>query len=232
MVKFTIRLLIVILVTLSITNKVNAGWYDTASDMHKEWAKEYHTEEDSVRYTNIHNDVIGHDIKLKFGTLKFPGIVMQKSLTSKSKNFAEVIGAQEIAYNGNTFHSIVVDHSKCYVNYEFSDCGQDMGSSRTELITKSSAYNFSEGKEAWINYAVLPAYNMIFKNTSRKDDIISATYLFLTLLNQQHFPLFDKSWRPCYKNDYEMREKFIELQNHKSEHSLSKMSQNLHYFTL
>ena len=168
MVKFTKWLSIVIMVTLSITSQVKAGWYDTASDMHKEWAKEYHTEEDSVRYTNIHNDVIGHDVKLKFGTLKFPGIVMQKSLTSKSKNFAEVIGAQEIAFNGNTFHSIVVDHSKCYVNYEFSDCGQDMGSSRTELITKSSAYNFSEGKEAWINYAVLPAYNIIFKNTSRR----------------------------------------------------------------
>tara|TARA_E500000081_G_scaffold152386_1_gene184478 strand:+ start:130 stop:1140 length:1011 start_codon:yes stop_codon:yes gene_type:complete len=168
--KFTTRLTIAIMalmVMLSISNQAKAGWYETASEMHKEWAKEFHTEKDSVRYTNVHNDVIGHNVKLKFGTLKFPGIVMQKSLTSKSKNFAEVIGANEIAYNGNTFHSIIVDHSKCHTNHEFSDCDQSMGSSRTELITKSSAYNFTEGKEAWINYAVLPAHNIIFDNRSR-----------------------------------------------------------------
>tara|TARA_B100001113_G_scaffold131749_1_gene107754 strand:+ start:1400 stop:2413 length:1014 start_codon:yes stop_codon:yes gene_type:complete len=169
--KFTTRLTIAIMalmVVMSITNQAKAKtWYDTASDMHKEWAKEFHTEKDSVRYTNIHKDVIGHNVKLKFGTLKFPGIHMQRSLTSKSKNFAEVSGAEEIAYNGNTFHSIVVDHSKCHRNNEFSDCGQGMGSSRTELVTKDSQYNFLEGTEGWINYAVLPAHNIMFNNTSR-----------------------------------------------------------------
>lgn len=162
----TLTILLAVMITLS--SNANAGWYETASKMHKEWAKEFHTEKDSVRYTNVHSDVIGHDVKLKFGTLKFPGINMQKSLTSKSKNFAEVIGANEIAYNGNTFHSIIVDHSKCHTNHEFSDCDQDMGSSRTELITKSAAYNFKEGTEGWINYAVLPAHNILFNNTSRR----------------------------------------------------------------
>jgi hypothetical protein len=166
--KTLIALTVLLAVMITLSSNANAGWYETASTMHKEWAKEYHTEKDSVRYTNVHSDVIGHNVKLKFGTLKFPGINMQKSLTSKSKNFAEVIGAQEIAYNGNTFHSIVVDHSKCHKNHEFSDCGQDMGSSRTELITKSSAYNFKEGTEGWINYAVLPAHNILFNNTSRR----------------------------------------------------------------
>ena len=155
------------IVMLTLSSIAKAGWYETASDMHKKWANKYHTEKDSVRYTNVHTDVIGHDVKLKFGTLKFPGIIMQKSLTSRSRNFAEVIGAPEIAYNGNTFHSVIVDHSKCHVSIKFSDCGQSMGSSRTELITRSSAYNFIEGSEAWINYALLPAHNMIFDNRKR-----------------------------------------------------------------
>ena len=165
--KTLIALTVLLAVMITLSSNAKAGWYETASVMHKEWAKEYHTEKDSVRYTNVHNEVIGHNVKLKFGELKFPGIVMQKSLTSKSRNFAEVIGAPELAYNGNTFHSIIVDHSKCHKNHEFSDCGQTQGSARTELITKSSAYNFREGTEGWINYAVLPAHNILFNNRSR-----------------------------------------------------------------
>lgn len=169
--KFTTRLTIAIMalmVVLSITNQAKAeGWYDTASKLHKKWAKEFHTEKDSVRYTNIHNEVIGHNVKLKFGTLKFPGIDMQRSVNSDPKNFAEVIGAPEIAYNGNTFHSIIVDHSKCKIKEGFSDCGQTQGSSRTELISKKSNYTFKEGTEKWINYAVLPAHNILFNNRGR-----------------------------------------------------------------
>ena len=169
--KFTTRLTIAIMammVILSVANQAKAeGWYDTASKLHKKWAKEFHTEKDSVRYTNIHNEVIGHNVNLDFGTLEFPGIDMQRSLDSKSTNFAEVIGAPEMAYNGNTFHSIIVDHSKCYKKSDFSDCGQTQGSSRTELITKKAKYNFKEGTEGWINYAVLPAHNILFNNRSR-----------------------------------------------------------------
>ena len=45
---------------LTLSSIAKAGWYETASDMHKKWANKYHTEKDSVRYTNVHTDVIGH----------------------------------------------------------------------------------------------------------------------------------------------------------------------------
>lgn len=65
---------------------------------------------------------------------------------------------------------------------------------------------------------------MSFKNTSRKDDMVSATYLFLTLLNHNHFPGFDNEWTAHYENEDDMREKFLELQAHKEHFSLFKMS--------
>ncbi len=162
-----ITLALTTLMLTGINNIAKANWYETGSKDHKKWAKEYHTEKDAVRYTNIHNQVIGHNVKLDFGTLDFPGISMQRSLNSNPNNFAEVIGAPEVAYNGDTFHSIIVDHSKCYKKADFSDCGQTQGSARTELITKSAKYNFKEGTEGWINYAVLPAHNILFNNRSR-----------------------------------------------------------------
>jgi hypothetical protein len=162
-----ITLALTTLMLTSISNIAKAGWYDDASKLHKKWAKEFHKQSDKDRYTSIHELVIGHNVNLDFGTLKFPGINMERSLKSESNNFAEVIGAPEIAYNGETFHSIIVDHSKCKIKEGFSDCGQTQGSARTELIAKGSNYTFKEGTEKWINYAVLPAHNILFNNRGR-----------------------------------------------------------------
>ena len=159
-----ITLALTTLMLTSISNIAKAGWYDDASKLHKKWAKEFHKQSDKDRYTSIHELVIGHNVNLDFGTLKFPGINMEKSMKSESKNFAEVIGAEQIAYNGKTFHSVIVDHSKCKIKEGFSDCGQTQGSARTELISTKSNYTFKEGTEKWINYAVLPAHNILFNN--------------------------------------------------------------------
>ena len=127
------------MVMLSISNQAKAGWYDTASKDHKKWAKEFYQVKDKDKYTNVHETLLSDDIKLKFGYIKFPGIEMKSSLKSGKNNFAEVIGAQEIAYNGETFHSIIVDHSKCYKGEWGNDCGSSGGSSRSEL--KAKGYN-------------------------------------------------------------------------------------------
>ena len=65
---------------------------------------------------------------------------------------------------------------------------------------------------------------MSFKNTSRKDDLVSATYLFLTLLNHNHFPGFDNEWTFHYAKEDEMWDKFLELRAHKEKFSLSSLS--------
>ena len=38
------------------------SWYQTAANLHKEWAKTYHTVGDLERYTNIHKSIIGKDV--------------------------------------------------------------------------------------------------------------------------------------------------------------------------
>ena len=80
---------------------------------------------------------------------------------------AEINGAEHFAYSGNTFYSVTVDQSKCNRNTDgFSDCKQDSGSSRVELIAKG--WTFTEGEEHWMSYAVLPANNILFNNPSRR----------------------------------------------------------------
>ena len=49
---------------------------------------------------------------------------------------AEVIGAENFAYNGKTFHSFTADYSKCKRKEKQNDCIHHNGSVRTELTTK------------------------------------------------------------------------------------------------
>ena len=56
------------------------SWYQTAANLHKEWAKTYHTVSDIERYTNIHKLVIGKVVELKPGKVSFPGYHKQVSL--------------------------------------------------------------------------------------------------------------------------------------------------------
>ena len=49
------------------------SWYQTAANLHKEWAKTYHTVSDLERYTSIHKLIIGKDVELKPGKVSFPG---------------------------------------------------------------------------------------------------------------------------------------------------------------
>ena len=146
------------------------SWYQTAANLHKEWAKTYHTVSDLERYTNIHKLVIGKDVKLKPGKVSFPGWKTNLSMNVKVKDgaMAEIIGAEDFAYNGKTFNSFTADYSKCKKKEKQNDCTHHFGSVRTELTSKND-WTFTEGTEKWINYAMMPANNMLFpKNHERK----------------------------------------------------------------
>ena len=146
------------------------SWYQTAANLHKEWAKTYHTVSDLERYTNIHKLVIGKDVELKPGKVSFPGWKTSLSMNVKVKDgaMAEIIGAEDFAYNGKTFNSFTTDYSKCKKKEKQNDCTHHFGSVRTELTSKND-WTFTEGTEKWINYAMMPANNMLFpKNHERK----------------------------------------------------------------
>ena len=146
------------------------SWYQTAANLHKEWAKTYHTVSDIERYTNIHKLVIGKDVELKPGMVPFPGWKTSLSMNVKVKNgaMAKVIGAEDFAYNGKIFHSFTADYSKCKKKEKQNDCTHHFGSVRTELTSKDD-WTFTEGTEKWIHYAFMPARNMLFpKNPHRK----------------------------------------------------------------
>ena len=165
--------LIYILLPLFILKPLLAdeSWYQTAANLHKEWAKTYHKVSDLERYTNIHKLVIGKDVELKPGKVSFPGYPNQVSLKTKVSNgaMAKVIGAADFAYNGKVFNSFTADYSKCLKKDKQNDCTHHFGSVRTELVSKGSKMTFTEGTEKWINYAIMPANNMLFlKNHERK----------------------------------------------------------------
>ena len=146
------------------------SWYQTAANLHKEWAKTYHTVSDIERYTNIHKLVIGKDVELKPGMVPFPGWKTSLSMNVKVKNgaMAKVIGAEDFAYNGKIFHSFTADYSKCKKKEKQNDCTHHFGSVRTELTSKDD-WTFTEGTEKWIHYAFMPVRNMLFpKNPHRK----------------------------------------------------------------
>tara|TARA_B100001057_G_scaffold228381_1_gene228650 strand:+ start:429 stop:1421 length:993 start_codon:yes stop_codon:yes gene_type:complete len=146
------------------------SWYQTAANLHKEWAKTYHTVKDIERYTKIHKLVIGKDVELKPGMVLFPGWKTSLSMNVKVKNgaMAKVIGAEDFAYNGKIFHSFTADYSKCKKKEKQNDCTHHFGSVRTELTSKDN-WTFTEGTEKWINYAFMPARNILFpKNPHRK----------------------------------------------------------------
>ena len=146
------------------------SWYQTAANLHKEWAKTYHKVGDLERYTNIHKLVIGKDVELKPGKVSFPGWKTSLSMNVKVKDgaMAEVIGANDFAYNGKTFHSFTADYSKCKKKEKQNDCTHHFGSVRTELTSKDD-WTFTQGTEKWIHYAFMPANNMLFpKNHERK----------------------------------------------------------------
>jgi len=146
------------------------SWYQTASNLHKEWAKTYHKVSDLERYTNIHKLVIGKDVELKPGKVSFPGWKTRLSMNVKINNgaMAEVIGAEDFAYNGKTFYSFTADYSKCKKKEKQNDCTHHFGSVRTELTSKDD-WTFTEGTEKWINYAFMPTRNILFpKNPHRK----------------------------------------------------------------
>ena len=171
MVKTKLKFLI-ILISFFIFKPLLAeeSWYQTAANLHKEWAKTYHTVSDIERYTNIHKLVIGKDVVLKPGMVPFPGWRTSLSMNVKIKNgaMAKVIGAEDFAYNGKIFHSFTADYSKCKKKEKQNDCTHHYGSVRTELTSKDD-WTFTEGTEKWIHYVFMPARNMLFpKNPHRK----------------------------------------------------------------
>ena len=140
------------------------------SDNHKEWAKEFHKGiADIDRYRNNVEEIVGHPIKMKPEPIKIEGIKMKISMRSDIKNggMAEIHNASDFAYRGNTFYSVTVDHSKCRSKENFSDCKQDSGSSRVEL-NADPYWTWKEGTEKWLNYALMPAKNILFNNRTRR----------------------------------------------------------------
>jgi len=114
--------------------------------------------------------VIGKDVELKPGKVSFPGWKTRLSMNVKINNgaMAEVIGAEDFAYNGKTFYSFTADYSKCKKKEKQNDCTHHFGSVRTELTSKDD-WTFTEGTEKWINYVFMPARNILFpKNPHRK----------------------------------------------------------------
>ena len=171
MVKIKIKLLYILL-SFFIFKPMLAeeSWYQTAANLHKEWAKNYHKVSDLKRYTDIHKLVIGKDIILKPGKVPFPGWRTSLSMNVKVKNgaMAEITGAENFAYNGKIFHSFTDDYSKCKKKEKQNDCTHHYGSVRTELTSKDD-WTFTEGTEKWIHYAIMPSRNILFpKNPHRK----------------------------------------------------------------
>ena len=188
-------------------------WYAKAAKLHKEWAKTYHNESDLERYTNIHKSVIGKNIKLKPGKVLFNGYPSQLSMKVNVKNgaMAEVIGAEDFAYNGKTFYSFTADFSKCKKISDHNDCTHHNGSVRTELNTLKSKKTFSEGTEKWINYAFMPAHNILFPKEPRRKFTIGQchpggdkitwmmTIQYATLIIAHEFTSFknnNNEWKP------------------------------------
>lgn len=70
---------------------------------------------------------------------------------------------------------------------------------------------------------------MNFESTSRKDDLISLTYLMVVLLNGFKFPCNKSkdSFDPFNSEGEDVRTKFLSTMKIKEEASLFKMSQNL-----
>ena len=206
------------------------SWYQTAANLHKEWAKTYHTVSDIERYTNIHKLIIGKNVELKPGKVSFPGYANQLSMNVKVSNgaMAEVIGAEDFAYNGKTFHSFTADYSKCKKKEKQNDCTHHYGSVRTELTSKKAKWTFTEGTEKWINYAFIPAHNILFpKNPQRKFTIGQChpdghkitwmmTIQSANLIFNHEFSSFksNNEWKPSSMEKRRIIKKFKVNENH------------------
>ena len=220
-----------ILLTLFIFKPLLAdeSWYQTAANLHKEWAKTYHTVSDLERYTSIHKLIIGKDVELKPGKVSFPGWKTSLSMNVKVKDgaMAEIIGAEDFAYNGKTFNSFTADYSKCKKKEKQNDCTHHFGSVRTELTSKND-WTFIEGTENWINYAMMPANNMLFpKNNERKFTVGQChpkghkitwmmTIQRANLILNHHFFSFknNNEWKPSGMEKRRVLKKFKVNENH------------------
>ncbi len=152
------------------THALQSSALELISKDHRKWANEFHQGvKDIDRYTKNIEEVIGQKIIIKPKPIKIEGIKMRISMRSEIKNggMAEIKNASNFAYNGDTFYSVTVDHSKCKSKENFSDCKQDSGSSRVELIA-DEYWTWKNGTEKWVNYAVMPAKNILFDGRSRR----------------------------------------------------------------
>ena len=131
--------------------------------------------------------------------------------TIKNGAIAEVIRAENFAYNGKTFHSFTADYSKCKRKEKQNDCIHHNGSVRTELTTKKGKMTFFEGTEKWINYAFMPAHNILFPQERRRKFTIGQchpeghkitwmmTIQYATLIIAHEFTSFknnNNEWKP------------------------------------
>lgn len=68
---------------------------------------------------------------------------------------------------------------------------------------------------------------MSFQSTSRRDDLIAAGYLLLSLLNKNNFPLMPTDFSFEYEDSKGMKEKFSVIKNLKKKYPLWRMAKNL-----
>ena len=223
--------LLYLLITFFIFNPLLAeeSWYKTAAKLHKEWAKTYHKVSDKERYTNIHKAIIGKDVKLVPGKIPFPGWKTRLSMkvNVSSGAMAKVKGAENFAYHGNSFYSFTADYSKCKIKEKQNDCTHHYGSVRTELTSKAD-WTFMEGTERWINYAFIPARNILFpKNRHRKYTIGQChpdghkitwmmTIQSANLVLNHEFSSFknNNEWKPSTMEKRRVLKKFEVNENH------------------
>ena len=70
MVKLKLKLLYIIISFLIFKPLLaEESWYQTAANLHKEWAKTYHKVSDLERYTNIHNYLSFNSIASSFSSV-------------------------------------------------------------------------------------------------------------------------------------------------------------------
>jgi hypothetical protein len=145
----------------------------------------------------------------------------------KDGAMAKIIGAEDFAYNGKTFNSFTTDYSKCKKKEKQTECTHHFGSVRTELTSKND-WTFTEGTEKWINYAMMPANNMLFpKNPHRKFTIGQChpkghkitwmmTIQRANLILNHHFFSFknNNEWKPSGMEKRRVLKKFKVNENH------------------
>ena len=155
--------------------------------------------------------------------------VIDVSITLKimSQVFAALEVLHSVGYNHND-----IKPSNIMIDNDFNATLIDFGFTTKFMASKNVHLECSETKSFRGNLLYSSQDQMLFKSTSRKDDLTAACYLMFALLNSNIFPMMRRSMSLEYNDSKSMRDKFLYLTSHKKKNSLIDMSQNLKYMNL